>query len=44
MSCLVFLFLASADFSFTIHKLSKNFGHTQEHIAELPKNLEVASS
>ena len=40
----VFLFLALADFSFTIRKLSKKFGHTQVHIAELPKNLGVASS
>ena len=41
---LVFLFLASAILSFTIRKISKKFGHTQEHIAELPKNLDVASS
>ncbi len=40
----VFLFLALSDFSFTIRKLSKNFGHTQVHIAELLKNLDVATS
>ncbi len=40
----VFLFLALVDFSFTIRKLSKNFGHTQVHIAELPKNYDVATS
>ena len=41
---LVFLFLASVDFSFTIRKISKKIGHMQEHIAELPKNLHVAYS
>ena len=40
----VFLFLALVDFSLTIRKISKKFGHMQEHIAELPKNLDVASS
>ncbi len=40
----VFLFLASAALSFTMRKISKKFGHMQEHIAELPKNLNVASS
>ena len=40
----VFLFLASAVLSFTIRKISKNFGNMQEHIAELPKKLDVASS
>ena len=40
----VFLFLALSDFSLTIHKFSKEFRHTQGHIAELPKNLDVALS
>ena len=40
----VFLFLALVDFSFTIRKISKKFRHMQEHIAELSKNLDVASS
>ena len=39
----VFLFLALVDLSFTIRKISKKFGHTQEHIAELPKKLDVAT-
>ena len=39
----VFLFLALVVLSFTIRKISKKFGHTQEHIAELPKNLDVAT-
>ena len=39
----VFLFLASAFLSFTFRKINKKSEHMQAHIAEPPKNLNVAT-
>ena len=44
MSCFSLSVSCFGGFSLTICKISKKFGHTQEHIAELPKNLDVATS